>query len=198
MAARDRLGELRSGNTQYRSPSGSLNNLNEIGRPSGSLQNSRPSGSLNNLHEMSSRPTGSFNNLYEMSTRPAPSEFTVQINQLFSGIDRIEGNLTTIQRLHERALVGVSQDEINRITRQVDSVQDETNDLMDRVRVELKTLAEETKQEKGPEQQSRKAQQASVATKLQQVAQRYAQIQKNAKEQYKKRMEREIRIGILY
>jgi t-SNARE complex subunit (syntaxin) len=155
MAARDRLGELRSGNTQYR------------------------------------------RNDYEMSSRTNGNGFTDQINQLFNGIDRIEGNLSQIQRLHERALVGVSQDEINRITRQLDSVQDETNDMMDRIRVELKSLSQETKRVQGSEQQSRKAQQASVASKLQQVAQRYAQIQKGAKEQYKRRMEREIKIGIM-
>jgi t-SNARE complex subunit (syntaxin) len=119
------------------------------------------------------------------------------MSSLISTIDRIEANVTTISRLHERALVGVSQEETNRITRQLDEVQEETNGQMDHVRVSLKRLSDETKRLGGSEAQSRKAQQSSAAMKLQNAAQRYAQVQKYAKEQYKKRMEREIRIGLL-
>ncbi|KAJ3355528.1 Plasma membrane t-SNARE, secretory vesicle fusion [Kappamyces sp. JEL0680] len=117
------------------------------------------------------------------------------MSSMLAVIDRIEGNITAISRFHERALVGVSQDETNRITRQLDDLQDETNGLMDRVRTTLKRLSDETKRLGGSEAQSRKAQQASAAMKLQNAAQRYAQVQKYAKEQYKKRMEREIRIA---
>lgn len=123
------------------------------------------------------------------------NDFSRQMDSLLGSIDRIESNITSISRYHEKALVGVSQDETNRITRQLDQIQDETNDLMNTVRVTLKKLSDETKRTGGSEAQSRKAQQSSVAMKLQNSAQRYAQVQKLAKEQYKKRMEREIRIG---
>lgn len=123
------------------------------------------------------------------------NDFSRQMDSLLGSIDRIESNITSISRYHEKALVGVSQDETNRITRQLDQIQDETNDLMNTVRVALKKLSDETKRTGGSEAQSRKAQQSSVAMKLQNSAQRYAQVQKFAKEQYKKRMEREIRIG---
>ena len=66
---------------------------------------------------------------------------------------------------------------------------------MNSVRLGLKKLADETKKIGGQEAQSRKAQQSNAAIKLQNAAQRYAQVQKYAKEQYKKRMVREIRIG---
>lgn len=111
-------------------------------------------------------------------------------------IDRVESNISSISRFHEKALVGVSQDETNRITRQLDDLQDETNDMMDSVRNGLKKVADETKRMgNSAEAKSRKAQQASAAVKLQNAAQRYGQVQKYAKEQYKKRMEREIKIG---
>ena len=124
--------------------------------------------------------------------------FSNQISKLLSNIDTVELNIGSIARFHEKALVGVSQDETNRITSQVDQVQDETNRLLNSSRLELKKLSEETKILGGPEAQSRRAQQSNVAMKLQNAAQRYAQVQKYAKEQYKKRMEREIRIGILW
>ena len=123
------------------------------------------------------------------------SGFSRQMDSLLGSIDRIESNISSISRFHEKALVGVSQEETSRITRQLDQVQDETNELMNNVRVTLKKLSDETKRLGGSEAQSRKAQQSSVAMKLQNSAQRYAQVQKYAKEQYKKRMEREIRIG---
>ncbi len=118
------------------------------------------------------------------------------MSQLSIKIEKIEENVQFISRLHDKALVGVSQEETNRITRQLDAVQDETNDLMDQIRVQLKKIATETKRLGGTEAQSRKAQQSSIAQRLQTTAQRYAQVQKNAKNQYKKRMERELRIGI--
>lgn len=123
------------------------------------------------------------------------SEFSRQIDSLLVTIDRIESNISSVSRYHEKALIGVSQEETNRITKQLDQVQDETNDLMNNVRVTLKKLSDETKRLGGSEAQSRRAQQSSVAMKLQNSAQRYAQAQKYAKEQYKKRMEREIRIA---
>ena len=133
-----------------------------------------------------------------MEASSSSNDFSSQMNSLLGTIDRIESNITTVSRYHEKALVGVSQDETSRITRQLDQVQDDTNRMMNSVRMTLKKLSEETKRVGGPEAQSRKAQQSSVAMKLQNAAQRYAQVQKYAKEQYKKRMEREIRIGKLW
>lgn len=89
----------------------------------------------------------------------------------------------------------VNQEETNRITKSLDLLQAETKDLMDSVRSSLKTLSSQTKQLGGSEAQSRKAQQSSLAIKLQNAAQRYAQVQKTAKSAYKRRMEREIRIA---
>jgi t-SNARE complex subunit (syntaxin) len=118
------------------------------------------------------------------------------MSSLSATIERIDLNISSIAKFHERALVGVSQDETNRITRQLDDLQDETNDMMDSVRNGLKKIADETKRMgKSSEAKSRKAQQSSAAVKLQNAAQRYAQVQKYAKEQYKKRIEREIKIG---
>ena len=113
-------------------------------------------------------------------------------------IDRIESNIRTVSKLHEKALAAVSQDEINKINRKLDSVQDETTELMNGVRNTLRNVAEETKRIGGREQDSRKAQQSRVAQRLQRAAQMYSQAQISAKEQYQKRMQREIRIGTFY
>ena len=117
------------------------------------------------------------------------------MGSLMDDIDRIESNIRTVSRLHEKALVAVSQDEINRINRKLDSMQDETTELMNSVRLVLRSVADETKRAGGREQESRKAQQSRVALRLQRAAQMYSQVQQSAKEQYKKRMEREIKIG---
>ena len=117
------------------------------------------------------------------------------MNTLLDSIDRIDSNITNISRYHEKALVGVSQEESNRITRKLNQIEDETNESMNKVRVKLKILSDETKKIGGSEALSRKAQQSSVAMKLQNSVQRYAKVQKHAKEQYKKRIEREIKIG---
>ncbi|KAJ2999242.1 Plasma membrane t-SNARE, secretory vesicle fusion [Globomyces sp. JEL0801] len=118
-----------------------------------------------------------------------------KIADLLKSIDRIELNITDISRLHERALVGVSQDETNRLTAQIDRLSDETNEAMNDVRFNLKKLADDTNRTGGSEAQARKAQQSSVAMKLQSAVKRFGQIQKSAKDQYKRRMEREIRIA---
>ena len=74
-------------------------------------------------------------------------------------------------------------------------MQDETSEIMNGVRLELRQVADETKRIGGREQESRKAQQSRVAQRLQRAAQMYSQAQVQAKEQYQKRMQREIRIG---
>lgn len=99
--------------------------------------------------------------------------------------------------MHERALVGVSQDESNKITRKLDLIQDQTNDSMNSVRMDLKKLSNETKRLGGSEAQSRQVQQGNAAKRLQAAAKNFSNIQTNAKQQYQKRMEREIRIGKL-
>jgi syntaxin 1B/2/3 len=121
-----------------------------------------------------------------------------EIQQINSDIDQINANIKDISRLHERALVGVSQDENNKITRKLDLIQDQTNDSMNSVRMDLKNLSNETKRLGGSEAQSRQAQQGNAAKKLQAAAKNFSDIQTSAKQQYQKRMEREIRIGKLY
>lgn len=82
------------------------------------------------------------------------------------------------------------------ITKKVDSLSDRTKDEMNDIRFALKQLADETNRKGGPEAQARKAQQSSVAQKFQDVVKKFGDVQKTAQHQYKKRIEREIRIGI--
>ncbi|KAJ3252277.1 Plasma membrane t-SNARE, secretory vesicle fusion [Boothiomyces macroporosus] len=122
-------------------------------------------------------------------------DFGSSINKLLRTIDNIDDNINEIGRLHERALVGVSQDETNRLTRKIDDLTDQTNDEMNNVRSTLQRLSQETKNKGGSEQSSRKAQESNVAMKLQNSVKKLGSIQKTAKEQYKKRIEREMRIA---
>ncbi|KAJ3325483.1 Plasma membrane t-SNARE, secretory vesicle fusion [Boothiomyces sp. JEL0866] len=122
-------------------------------------------------------------------------DFGSSINKLLRTIDNIDDSINEIGRLHERALVGVSQDETNRLTRKIDDLTDQTNDEMNNVRSTLQRLAQETKNKGGSEQSSRKAQESNVAMKLQNSVKKLGSIQKTAKEQYKKRIEREMRIA---
>lgn len=69
---------------------------------------------------------------------------------------------------------------------------------MNNVRSTLQRLSQETKNKGGSEQSSRKAQESNVAMKLQNSVKKLGSIQKTAKEQYKKRIEREMRIGNLF
>lgn len=137
------------------------------------------------------------NNAYEMSPQQQKQEgFRATIQALSQDINHVEENISTIAELHNKTLTAVGQQEIDRITGRLDEYQEETTAFMNSIRRDLKALSEDTVRTGGAEAQSRKAQQSAIATKLQNAAQRYSQVQKQAKELYQKRMEREIRIGI--
>ncbi|KAI8913404.1 t-SNARE [Gorgonomyces haynaldii] len=122
-------------------------------------------------------------------------DFYSQMEQINQYIDRIDRNIDSIARRHERALVGVSQDEIKRATRELDDLQDETNGYMDRVRSMLAQLAQETKRMRGVEVQSRQSQQNSAARRLLDCGRKYGKVQEKYKDKYKQKMVRELRIA---
>ncbi|KAI8923115.1 t-SNARE [Entophlyctis helioformis] len=156
---------------------------------------------------------GGRNDEYEMSGRNSPprggppprrppragrgggGDFYSEVDEINASIDAVNRNIATIERLHNRALVGVRQDEAARINRDLDAVQTETSDMISDARQRLQRLSNETKTMRGPEVNARKAQQSTLAKKLMDVAQTYQNVQVSYKQKYRQRMEREIRIA---
>ncbi|KAL2916623.1 hypothetical protein HK105_203735 [Polyrhizophydium stewartii] len=172
------------------SASGSSYGAGASGRPY-----NPPAGTNVESYEMPSRtgpPRG--------ASRPAPSaggggDFYSEVEEIQASIDAINRNVSAIERLHNRALVGVSQDETNRINRDLDNVQNETSDLIADARRRLQRISNETKRLGGNDARTRQAQQSVLAQKLMDAAQTYQNIQVAYKQKYRQRMEREIRVA---
>lgn len=160
------------------------------------LQQPRNYSSSNNSRDSTNRPI-------EMSARSnAPANDFAGEVRLLTQLDKatrytssIDRKIDQIASLHERALVAVGQDEINRTTAQVDALQAETNQMMDKVRRCLSNLSNETNRMRGNQVNARKAQQATVARKLMDVARKYEKVQQKYKLKYQQRITREIRIA---
>ena len=100
--------------------------------------------------------------------------------------------------LQTRSLTVVGQEETIRITNEISSKSDETNELIGEIRTSIAKLSYETKRIKGPEIQARKAKESKLAKQLMKVAEEFSNIQLQYKEKCTARIEREIRIGIYY
>ncbi|KAH6579371.1 hypothetical protein BASA61_010297 [Batrachochytrium salamandrivorans] len=123
-------------------------------------------------------------------------DFYSEVDEIQASIDAINRTVVSIERLHSRALVGVSQDESSRINRELDAAQTEASDLIADARQRLQRISNETKNLRGGgDSRSRQAQQSVLAQKLMDAAQRYQNIQVTYKQKYRQRMEREIRIA---
>ena len=121
--------------------------------------------------------------------------FYKEIGEIQKLVEVVGKNIEAIERLHNRAIVGVGRDETARINRNLDALQKETNGMLSDARQRLQHLSNETKRVNGAEAKQRKAQQATVAKKLMKVAQYYQKVQESYKRKYRERMEREIRIA---
>ncbi|XJO72660.1 hypothetical protein BDV3_003752 [Batrachochytrium dendrobatidis] len=206
--SRDRLNEVRNGNS--RENLGGLSSSRSI--PQGQQQYSqrgdsgRSSPYADRNYARGTNLTQSRNeNSYEMSGRTNPprsaprnggGDFYSEVDEIQASIDAINRSVASIEQLHKRALVGVSQDESSRINRELDSTQTETSNLIADARRRLQRISNETKSMKGGgDSRSRQNQQSVLAQKLMDAAQRYQNIQVTYKQKYRQRMEREIRIA---
>ena len=81
------------------------------------------------------------------------------------------------------------------VNRQLDDYQQETNDLMDRVRSTLAQLGGNLKRMDGAEKASMKSQTSAAARRLMDCARKYEAVQEKYKRRYQDRIAREIRIA---
>jgi syntaxin 1B/2/3 len=77
----------------------------------------------------------------------------------------------------------------------VDQAQDETNLFLEDARNRLQALALQTKSNPGKDARVRKAKQSALAKNVMKSAEQYQKIQSKYRKEYRKRMEREIRIA---
>lgn len=78
---------------------------------------------------------------------------------------------------------------------QVDQAQDEANRIISDTRNRLQVMAAQTKANPGRDTRVRKAKQSALAKNLMKTAEMYQKIQSKYRKEYRKRMEREIRIA---
>ncbi len=78
---------------------------------------------------------------------------------------------------------------------QVDKAQDDTNRMIQDTRGRLQRIASETKGNSGKDARVRKAKQSALAKSLMDVAESYQKIQSKYRKEYKKSIERELRIA---
>ncbi len=81
------------------------------------------------------------------------------------------------------------------VTAQVDRAQDDTNRLISETRDRLQKMATVTKAAKGSESRVRKAKQSAIAKSFMKVAESYQTVQTKYKKEYRKRVERELKIA---
>lgn len=81
------------------------------------------------------------------------------------------------------------------ITAQVDKAQDDTNRIISDTRDRLQKMATATKMTQGSESRVRKAKQSSLAKSFMKVAESYQKVQTNYRKEYRKRVERELKIA---
>ncbi|KAJ3015218.1 Plasma membrane t-SNARE, secretory vesicle fusion [Thoreauomyces humboldtii] len=177
-----------SSRDNYPQPQSRDNGRYEQQQPAGSAYATRESPARNNSYGSSAPPAG-------RGEKPGMDAFFAQVEEAKDGIDRVRQNVKAIEQLHQRALVGTSQDEQAHYTRQVDELQDETSDLIQSLRNTVKRLAAETKTASPSDAGIRQQQQAGLAKRLMEVAQAYQTAQTASKQKYRARMEREIRIA---
>ena len=81
------------------------------------------------------------------------------------------------------------------VTNQVDRAQDDTNRLISDTRDRLQKLASATKSSSGSEARVRKAKQSEIAKSFMKVVESYQSMQSNSRKEYRKRVERELKIA---
>ncbi|KAJ3334365.1 Plasma membrane t-SNARE, secretory vesicle fusion [Blyttiomyces sp. JEL0837] len=126
----------------------------------------------------------------------AEGNFFDEIESAKSSITKASQNLDRIRNLQSRILSSTQSDETQRLTSQLDQLNDDTSRILQSVRMKLKKLSGATaKMPPGAESHARKGQQGNVAKKLLAVAEEYQKLQGSFKQKFKARMEREIRIA---
>ncbi|KAI8899828.1 t-SNARE [Globomyces pollinis-pini] len=149
----------------------------------------------NRLAELGINQGTAYRSLPTSNTVKQRQEFGTTITNLLNTIHQIDDNITIISKLHEKVLVEISSTEAARYSDEVNQMSEETKDLMNQVRSSLNYIVQETCRNGGDQFESRKAQQNNVIMKLQDCANRFGKMQQNAKSQYKRRVERELKIA---
>ncbi|KAI9092348.1 t-SNARE [Phlyctochytrium arcticum] len=121
--------------------------------------------------------------------------FFAEVEEVQAGLERARQNIKEVETLHQRALVATSPDEQARYTRQVDAMQDESSDLIQQLRTQIKRITSQTQSAPQSDVPIRQQQQQGLAKRLMEVAQDYQKVQSKSKDRYRQRMEREIRIA---
>ncbi|KAJ3039626.1 Plasma membrane t-SNARE, secretory vesicle fusion [Rhizophlyctis rosea] len=120
--------------------------------------------------------------------------FLQQAEEIQQHIAEIGKNTADIQGLHQRALVETNQQQLQSLTRIIDSTTDRNNDLIQSTRAQIKGLSNIRAANNG-EARVRTTQQKALAKKLMEAAQQYQQVQQQAKSAYRNQMTRQYAIA---
>ncbi|KAJ3062977.1 Plasma membrane t-SNARE, secretory vesicle fusion [Podochytrium sp. JEL0797] len=173
---RDRLADLQRG-----SPAGSQG-VPSYDRPAGSMGR----GLANQGGSMGRAPSSA-----------SGSAFFDQVDSVRSDLDRMHSSqLPSLAQLHQRIIAATNHNDQAQYTRQADQIQASVQATLQSVRKTVRQLAAQNANlPPGAESHSRKGQLGTLAKKLMAVADEFQNIQRNFKNKYKQRMEREIRIA---
>ncbi|KAJ3228269.1 Plasma membrane t-SNARE, secretory vesicle fusion [Chytriomyces hyalinus] len=183
---RDRLAEMRTGAGSSASSYDNAGNYNSRDR----LQRSPSANSTGNRGGAGQRNGGG-------GGGGGSGAFYDQIERIQTELDRIaKRELPDLIQLQQRIISNTQPGEVQRLTNQMNQIQDGISAQLQLQRKTVRTLsAEAANMPAGAESHSRKGQVGTVAKKIMNVADEFQSAQRSFKNKYKQRMEREIRIA---
>ncbi|KAJ3232118.1 Plasma membrane t-SNARE, secretory vesicle fusion [Chytriomyces hyalinus] len=181
---RDRLAEMRTGAGSSASSYDNAGNYNSRDR----LQRSPSANSTGNRGGAARGPPNGGG---------GSGAFYDQIERIQTELDRIaKRELPDLIQLQQRIISNTQPGEVQRLTNQMNQIQDGISAQLQLQRKTVRTLSTEAaNMPAGAESHSRKGQVGTVAKKIMNVADEFQSAQRSFKNKYKQRMEREIRIA---
>jgi hypothetical protein len=119
--------------------------------------------------------------------------------EVSNAIDKLNADVSRLDSLHNRYLNDLPDDPNSQnTTRQIDTLMADTGRLRDGIKLSIQGLTDRARQARGDMQKQMVNQTESVRKKFVESINRFQQIEKAYRERTRQRMERQMRIGMLF